>query len=386
MIAIQGGRVHTMSGGAIDGAVILIDQGKIVDVGTGLAIPSDVRVIDAKGKVITPGIIDAHCHAGIGEEGIGFEGRDYNEVTDPVTAHLRAIDAINPDEQGIKDALAGGITTICTGPGSANVIGGEMVVMKTCGTVVDRMVIKNPAGLKAAFGENPKRVYSEQKKSPVTRMATAAHMREAFVKAQNYLAKLERAKNDPEKVPERDLRMESLARVLRGELTLRAHAHRADDILTAIRIAEEFGVRIVIEHCTEGHKIADVLAEKGVPAIVGPTLTTRSKYELRDRSLATPGILVKAGVKTAIMTDHPVIPLFILPLAVGVAVREGLPKEEALKTITINAAEIIGVADRVGSIAKGKDADVVIWSGDPTETATKVEKVFVNGELVSERV
>lgn len=385
MIAIRGGRVHTMTGGVIDGAVILIDKGKILDVGTGIAIPSEASVIHAEDKVITPGLIDAHCHAGIGEEGIGFEGRDYNEVTDPVTAHLRAIDAINPEEQGLKDALAGGITTICTGPGSANVIGGEMVAMKTHGTIIDRMVIMNPAGLKAAFGENPKRVYSEQKKSPTTRMATAGHMREAFVKAQNYLAKLERAKNDPEKAPERDLRMESLARVLRGELTLRAHAHRADDILTAIRIAEEFGVRIVIEHCTEGHKVAEVLAEKGIPAIVGPTLTTRSKYELRERSLATPGILVKAGVKTAIMTDHPVIPLYLLPLEVGVAVREGLPKEEALKTITINAAEIIGVSDRVGSLARGKDADIVIWSGDPTETATKVEKVFVDGRLVAER-
>ncbi|HBE06900.1 MAG TPA: amidohydrolase, partial [Firmicutes bacterium] len=208
------------------------------------------------------------------------------------------------------------------------------------------------------------------------------HLREAFVKAQNYLNKMERAKNDPEKMPDRDLRMEAVIRVLKGEIPLRAHAHRADDILTAIRIAEEFGVKIVLEHCTEGHKIADIIAAKKIPAIVGPTLTTRSKYELKDRSLITPGVLAKAGVKIAIMTDHPVIPLHLLPIAVGVAVREGLPKEDALKTITINPAEIIGVADRVGSLEKGKDADIVIWSGDPTETATKCEKVIVNGELV----
>lgn len=385
MLVIKGGKIHTMAGEIIDGGMILIDGGKIVNVGKDLAVPEGARVISAGRKVITPGIIDAHCHAGIGEEGIGFEGRDYNEVTDPVTAHLRAIDAINPEDIGLKDALWGGITSICTGPGSANVIGGEMLVMKTYGQIIDRMIVKSPAGLKAAFGENPKRVYAEQKKSPVTRMATAGHMRDAFVKAQNYMAKQERAKNDPEKMPERDLRMESLARVLRGELPLRAHAHRADDILTAIRIAEEFHFKIVIEHCTEGHKIADVLAEKGVPAIVGPTLTTRSKYELKDRSLTTPGVLVRAGVKVALMTDHPVIPLYMLPIAVGIAVREGLPREEALKTVTINPAQILGVDNRLGSIEKGKDADIVIWSGDPTETSTKAEKVFVGGELVSSR-
>lgn len=385
MLVIKGGKIHTMAGEIIDGGMILIDGGKIVNVGKDLAVPEGARVISAGRKVITPGIIDAHCHAGIGEEGIGFEGRDYNEVTDPVTAHLRAIDAINPEDIGLKDALWGGITSICTGPGSANVIGGEMLVMKTYGQIIDRMIVKSPAGLKAAFGENPKRVYAEQKKSPVTRMATAGQMRDAFVKAQNYMAKQERAKNDPEKMPERDLRMESLARVLRGELPLRAHAHRADDILTAIRIAEEFHFKIVIEHCTEGHKIADVLAEKGVPAIVGPTLTTRSKYELKDRSLTTPGVLVRAGVKVALMTDHPVIPLYMLPIAVGIAVREGLPREEALKTVTINPAQILGVDNRLGSIEKGKDADIVIWSGDPTETSTKAEKVFVGGELVSSR-
>lgn len=385
MLVIKGGKIHTMAGEIIDGGMILIDGGKIVNVGKDLAVPEGARVISAGRKVITPGIIDAHCHAGIGEEGIGFEGRDYNEVTDPVTAHLRAIDAINPEDIGLKDALWGGITSICTGPGSANVIGGEMLVMKTYGQIIDRMIVKSPAGLKAAFGENPKRVYAEQKKSPVTRMATAGQMRDAFVKAQNYMAKQERAKNDPEKMPERDLRMESLARVLRGELPLRAHAHRADDILTAIRIAEEFHFKIVIEHCTEGHRIADVLAEKGVPAIVGPTLTTRSKYELKDRSLTTPGVLVRAGVKVALMTDHPVIPLYMLPIAVGIAVREGLPREEALKTVTINPAQILGVDNRLGSIEKGKDADIVIWSGDPTETSTKAEKVFVGGELVSSR-
>ncbi|AZR71985.1 amidohydrolase [Anoxybacter fermentans] len=383
MKAIVNGKVYTMAGAVLDQGTILIKDGKITAVGENIDIPSDAEIIDAKGKIVTPGFIDAHTHLGIGEEGIRWEGADYNEISNPVTPHLRAIDAINPEDEGFKDAVKGGITTVMTGPGSANVIGGENLVMKTYGRTVDEMVLRNPAGLKGAFGENPKRVYGTRMvpQSPVTRMATAALMRKALVDAQNYLNKLEQAEKEGKK-PERDLEKENLVRLLKKEIPLRAHAHRADDILTILRIAKEFDIEVTLEHCTEGHKIADIIAEAGVPAIVGPSLTSRAKYELKDRTFETPGILAKAGVKVALMTDHPVIPVHYLPICAGLAVRHGMPEMEALKAITINAAEILGVADRVGSIEVGKDADIVIFDGHPLETMTKVVKVFINGEEV----
>ncbi len=382
MIAIINGKIYTISGGIIEKGTVLIEDGKIRAVGKGLDVPRGARVFDAAGKVVTPGIIDAHTHLGIHEEGIGFEGRDYNEMTEPVTPYMRAIDGINPDEPGTRDALAGGVTTVISGPGSANVIGGESVAIKTYGRVIDRMVIRQPAGLKVAFGENPKRVYNELKKTPMTRMGIAALLRKTLVEGQNYLAKIERAKGDPEKMPERDLGMEAVARVLRREMPLRAHAHRADDMMTAIRIAEEFNVLLSLEHATEGHKIADELARRGIPAVVGPTLTSRTKFELRDKTFETPRILYEAGVKFALMTDHPVIPVQYLPLAAALAVREGLPEDAALRAITLSAAEIIGVADRIGSIEPGKDADLVIWSKLPLDPQARAEKVFVDGALV----
>lgn len=382
MIAIINGKIYTISGGIIEKGTVLIEDGKIRAVGKGLDAPRGARVFDAAGKVVTPGIIDAHTHLGIHEEGIGFEGRDYNEMTEPVTPYMRAIDGINPDEPGTRDALAGGVTTVISGPGSANVIGGESVAIKTYGRVIDRMVIRQPAGLKVAFGENPKRVYNELKKTPMTRMGIAALLRKTLVEGQNYLAKIERAKGDPEKMPERDLGMEAVARVLRREMPLRAHAHRADDMMTAIRIAEEFNVLLSLEHATEGHKIADELARRGIPAVVGPTLTSRTKFELRDKTFETPRILYEAGVKFALMTDHPVIPVQYLPLAAALAVREGLPEDAALRAITLSAAEIIGVADRIGSIEPGKDADLVIWSKLPLDPQARAEKVFVDGALV----
>lgn len=367
----------------LEKGTVLIENGKIAAVGTDVTIPAGVEVIDAAGKIVIPGIIDAHTHVGIGEEGIGWEGRDYNEVSDPSTPQLRAIDAINPEDEGFADAVKGGVTAVMTGPGSANVVGGENLVMKTYGRTVEDMIVLNPCGLKGAFGENPKRVYGTRNNPsyPGTRMATAAVLRETLVKAQNYLNKLEDARKEGKRV-ERDLQTESVARLLTKELPLRAHAHRADDILTILRIAKEFDIHVTLEHCTEGHKIADLIAESGVPAVVGPTMTARSKYELKDKSMETPAVLYQAGVKFAIMTDHPVIPVQYLPLAAGLAVRHGLPELEALKAITINAAEILGVADRIGSIEVGKDADIVVFDGHPLETMSHVEKVYINGEEV----
>ncbi len=384
MLAIRGGKVLTVTQGTVDEGTVLIEDGKIKAVGRDLEVPADAEVIDAGGKYVLPGFIDAHAHVAIWEEGHGWEGNDVNELTDPVTPHLRAVDAINPADEGLRDALSAGVTAIWSAPGSGNVIGGQGVVVRTAGRTVEEMVVKEPAGVKAAFGENPKRVYTERKKMPTTRMGIAAVMRTALVKAQNYMAKLERAGDDPEKRPERDLAMEALVKVLRREMPLRTHAHRADDILTALRIADEFGIDMTIEHCTEGHKIADILAEKGVKVVVGPTITARVKVELKDRTLKTPAVLARAGVQVSLMTDHPVIPIQYLPLIAGLAVREGMPEEEALRAITINAADICGVADRLGSLEAGKDADLVIYDGHPFETRSRALMTFVRGRLVYE--
>ena len=383
--AITNVRIKTVTGPEIRRGVVLIEDGMIAAVAENMTVPSEASIIQGKGWLLTPGMIDAHCHLGISEEGIGFEGEDYNEMTDPVTPHLRVIDGINPEEMGMWDAASNGITTVCLAPGSANVIGGQVAVVKTSGKVIDRMVVRFPAGLKVAFGENPKRIYHEQKRTPMTRMGTAALLREALVKALNYLHKLEEGENEPAKKPERDLRCEAMLPVIRGEMPLRAHAHRADDILTAIRIAEEFGVEICIEHCTEGHKIADILASKKIPAIVGPSLSSRVKYELRERTFATAGILAKAGVQVALMTDAPVVPIEYLPIVAGLAVRYGLPEEEAWRALTINPARILRIADRVGSIEAGKDADLVLWDGDPFDTRTWSRMVWIGGELIEDR-
>jgi len=383
MKAIVNGKIITMADKTIEKGVILIENGKITAVGSDLEVPTRAEVIDASNKIVFPGMIDAHTHLGIGEDGLGWEGRDYNEMTDPVTPHLRAIDAINPVEDGIVTARKNGITTVMSGPGSANVIGGESIAIKTIGTVVDDMIVKNPVGIKAAFGENPKRVYTDKKKLPTTRMATAALLRETLMKAEDYLIEKENKVANKETF-KRDIKNESLIRVLEKELPLKTHAHRADDIMTVLRIAKEFDINVTLEHCTEGHLVADKIAEAGVPAIVGPTLTGKVKVELKDRTFETPGVLAKAGVKVALMSDHPVVPTENLPIYAALSVKAGMDEEEALKAITINAAEILGIEDRVGSIKAGKDADIVIFDGHPLELKTKVVTVIINGNIVEE--
>lgn len=382
VLAITNAKVLTITNGTLCKGTVLVDGGKIVAAGgTDVPIPRGAQVIDAAGRMVTPGIIDAHAHVAIWEEGLGWEGDDVNEITDPLTPHVRALDAINPDEMGLRDAVAGGITTIWCAPGSANVIGGQGVTMKTYGTIMDEMVL-NALGLKAALGENPKRCYGSQKKMPMTRMGTAAVLREALVKAQNYMRKLEKAEKDADKAPERDIRLEPIVSVLRGEQYLRVHAHRADDIMTAIRISEEFGFKISIEHCTEGHKIADELARRDIPVVIGPTLGARSKIETRDKTFKTPGICAKAGVMVCLMTDHPVIPIQYLPLCAGFAVKEGMSEEDAWKALTINPAKLLGISDRLGSIEPGKDADIVIWDGHPMEVRASVFATLIDGKLV----
>lgn len=383
MLFIKNGNIFTMAGDIIENGSILIKDGKILEVGKDLVAPLDAEIIDAEGKMVLPGFIDAHCHIGMWEEGMGFEGSDGNEWVDPITPHLRAIDAINPMDLAFEEAHMGGVTTAVTGPGSANIVGGMFVALKTCGKRVDDMILKEPVAMKIAFGENPKRVYESQKKSPITRMATAAILRETLYKAKTYMEKQEQAKDDPSKMPEFDLKMEALTKVLKKEIPLKAHAHRADDIFTALRIAKEFDLDITLDHCTEGHLIADYLGEEGKGAIVGPTLSNRSKVELKNLTFETPKVLHEAGVKVAITTDSPVIPLHYLPICAGLAAKSGLDEMEALKAITINAAEIVGIDDRVGSIEVGKDADIGIFDGNPIKDIDcKTYATIINGKVV----
>ncbi|MDI3297990.1 MAG: amidohydrolase [Bacillota bacterium] len=386
VLAITGGRVVTVTGPTYERGTVLVREGRIVAVGPAddpaLAVPEGAQRIDASGRWVTPGFVDAHNHSGVHEEASGPAGSDANELTDPVTPQLRAIDAVNPEDEGIRDALRGGVTTLWVTPGSGNAIGGQGSTLHAFGRTVEEMLLEEFSGLKMALGENPKRVYGEQKRTPSTRMGTAYVIREAFVRAQEYMEKLERAQGDPEKRPPRDLKLEALARVLRGEVPVRNHCHRADDIRTALRLADEFGYRLVIDHGTESHKLADELARRDVPVAWGPATTSRSKVELRDRSLRTPRVLAEAGVRFAIMTDHPVIPVWLLRITAGLAVGEGLDEEVALRALTVVPAEITGVADRVGSLEAGKLADIVIWDGHPFEVRSHPERVLIEGRTV----
>jgi imidazolonepropionase-like amidohydrolase len=380
MLLIKNAKVLTMAGPDVERGCILIDDGKIVQVGEGLSAPQGTETLDAQGMWALPGFVDAHCHLGMWEDGMGFEGADGNEATDPVTPQMRAIDAINPVDPCFREAREAGVTTACTGPGSANVIGGQFAAVKTWGVRIDDMILREPLALKAALGENPKRTYSEQKKAPSTRMANAAIFREAMVAAQEYKRKL-----GGENPPDRSLKMEILVDALEGRLPVKIHAHRADDILTAIRISKEFGLNYSIEHCTEGYMMPEVLRRENVKVIVGPLLSERSKIELRNLTYEAPRILHEAGVKFALMTDHPVIPLQYLPVTAALAVREGLPERVALEAITVNAAEIAGIAGRVGSLAPGKDADIALFSGNPLDFRVKAQIVYINGKEVFRR-
>ncbi|MGE5613254.1 MAG: amidohydrolase [Bacillota bacterium] len=390
MLLVKNARILTMAGIEYQNGYIAADKGKITALGDDKQALKRIEhagpgeVIDAKGYYVLPGFVDAHCHVGMWEDSVGFEGDDGNETTDPVMPHLRAIDAVYHEDRAFAEAREAGVTTVVTGPGSANVVGGQFAALKTYGRSVEDMLIREPVAMKVAFGENPKTVYHERKQSPMTRMATAAILRESLIKAREYgrmLDEYERDKENNDK-PDYDMKMEALLRVLKGEIPVKAHAHRADDILTAIRVAKEFGLKITIEHCTEGHLITDILKEMNVSVITGPFLTDRSKIELRNQSAKAPGIISRAGIKTAIMTDHPCTPIQYLPLCAAVAVKEGMDEQEALKAITINAAEITGIDDRVGSLEPGKDADIIIMDGHPLELKSRVLYTIINGQVV----
>ena len=383
MLLIRNARLYTMEGpGLLEGGDVLIDSGKIVAVGVNLS-AGGAREIDARGAYVTPGFIDPHSHIGLWADGERDETGDGNEMTDPVTPQMRALDAVNPVDPCFAEACRAGVTTVATGPGSANVLGGQFLAMKTFGGSLKSMLVKEPLAMKAAFGENPKMVYGSGGKRPSTRMATAAVLREAFYEARAYMEK--RASADADKRPDFNLKKEALAMVLRRELPLKMHAHRADDILTAIRLAEEFNLRASVEHCTEGYLIADELRKANVGIILGPLLTDRGKPELKNLTMKAPAILHRAGVKFALMTDHGVIPEPYLPVEAGLCVREGLPEMEAMRAITIHAAEVLGLEERLGSLAPGKDADVVIFDGHPLETRTHASLVIVNGNIAYER-
>lgn len=366
-------------------ADILIENGKIKAIGKNLDYNKDDVVIDATGKEIYPGFVEAHCHLGLAQRaGQGKVGSDHNEGTDPVTPHLRGIDGIDPSDANFEAATKAGVTTVCTGPGSANVIGGTFLAMKTVGKCVDTMVIKNNVAMKCAFGENITNRYGS--KSISSRMTIAGVFRENLAKAKRYMMAIDAADGDELKYPAFDAKLHALLPVMRGEMPLKAHAHQANDIFTAIRIAEEFGVKLTLEHVTEGHLIAKELAEAGYPLAVGPSMTNASKFELRNKTWETPVALSKAGCHVCIITDSPVVGQENLPICAGFAIKAGMDKFEALKAITIYAAEHIGIQDRVGSLEVGKDADIVIANGSPFEIATTIEKVLIDGSIVYEQL
>ena len=380
---IRGGLVHDAVHRDACKADILLADGKIAAIGTDLTAPADAVIFDADGLDVFPGFVDAHTHIGLDGYGIGYEGCDYNEMNDIWTPQLRAIDGINPRDPSLADARRAGVTCVCTGPGSANVLGGTFLAMKTVGERVDNMIVRDPVAMKCAFGENPKRCYRD--KCDSTRMSTAAFLRGALMQARDYGARKQAANGDITKMPAYNQKLEALLPVLAREIPLKAHAHQANDIFTALRIAREFNLRLTLEHVTEGHLIADELAkEKDVPMAVGPSLTFASKFELQNKSWETPGVLANAGCHVSIITDNSVIPQQYLPLCAGMAVKAGMDPFDALKAITINPAEHIGVADRVGSLEVGKDADVVITNGCPFEVMTEVRAVFIDGVQVAE--
>lgn len=381
---IYNAEIHTMEGIPPFIGYVGFENGKITAVAEGepAEIPSDS--FDAEGQKLFPGFIDPHSHIGLIGDGMGIEGEDVNEDTDPVTPHLRTIDGINCFDRCFYDAAVSGVTTSVTGVGSSNPIGGDFVAVKNYGRCADEMLIRK-VGIKFALGENPKSTFSDKDSAPVTRMATAAIIREALFKAKRYLEEKNEAIENGDALPEFDIKSEALIPLFEHKLKAHFHCHRADDIITAVRISKEFGLDYVLVHCTEGHKIADILGKEKASALIGPVICDRGKPELAELTTANAGILNKNGVKTAICTDHPELPVQYLPTSAAYCVKAGLTREEAYKALTINAAEIIGISDRVGSIKIGKDADIAIFDGDPLEIMTKCTAVFINGRQLSER-
>lgn len=384
---IYNGKIHTMDRDIYyENGFVAIEKGKIISIGEmkvcQTPTPDD---IDAQGGHVFPGLIDAHCHLGVFGDGLGFEGDDGNESTDPCTPHLRAIDAINPLDRGFSEGRMAGVTTAVTGPGSANPISGQFAAIKTTGKWVDKMIVQAPISMKWAMGENPKYTYHDRHEAPVTRMGIASIIRENLALAQEYLEKLDRAEEDEEEErPDFDAKLEALVPVLRKEIPVHIHAHRADDILTGVRIAQEFDLNYVIVHGTEGHLVADILGELHCPVITGPSLGNRSKPELVNMTIETPAKLQESGVKVAICTDHPEIPLQYLTLCASLAVKGGMNPQEALKSITITPAEILGLSHRIGSLAVGKDADIVISTGHPLNFMSKITAVVIDGKRILE--
>ncbi len=382
MLLIKNGLIHDMVKKTPYKGEILVDGKKIVAIGTKVKAPKNAKVIDAKGLNVYPGFIDAHSHLGLDGYGMGFEGQDYNEMNDNLTPQLRAIDSFNPLDETVAQARKAGVTCVATGQGSSNAIGGTWIAVKTVGKCVDDMIVKNPIAMKCALGENPKRVY--QNKDNYARMSTVGHMRNMILKAKDYLARKEAANGDVTKMPGFDFKCEAMIPVLKREIPLKVHCHQANDILTAIRVAKEFDLKLTLEHVTEGHLIADELAKhKDIPMAVGPTLTHASKVELRNKSWTTPNVLNKKGCMVSIVTDAPVIPQQYLPLCASLAVQAGMDPYEALKAITINPAKHIGIEDRVGSLKVGKDADIIFYDGDPFDVSSKCVKVIIDGKEVN---
>lgn len=380
MLLIKNGHVKTMAGADLPrGSVLIGDDGKIAKVGARITAPKGCEVYDAKGALVTPGLVEAHCHIGLHNAAMRWEGADFNEKSDPVMPQLRAEDSIQPMDIQFEDAVKGGVTCVCTGPGSSNVVGGTFAVIKTTGRRVDDMIVKAPAAMKIAFGENPKNAFGQSKgRAPVTRMMVVGILRELLYKAKAYMEEKESGKP-----PKYDIKLEALIPVLKKEIPLKAHCHRADDIFSAIRVAKEFDVDLTLDHCTEGHLIAEEIAKEGYPALIGPTLHSRNKPEVKNKSFATPGVLDRAGMKVAIITDAPVIPLEFLPLCAGLAVAEGLDYEQGWKAVTRYPAEILGVSDRVGTLEPGKDGDLVVWTADPlTAVGARSALTVIGGNVV----
>jgi len=380
MIWIKGGNVHNAIEEEPFRADILIEDGKIAAIGEDLEVPQGTAVIDASGKEVYPGFVEAHAHIGLAGYGMGEIGSDQNEKTDIVTPHLRGIDGIKPMLPTLERAAKAGVTTICVGPGSANVIGGTFAAIKTVGRRVDDMLVRDNVAMKCAFGENPKRHYAGKKDS--SRMTTAAILREILFKTREYLRRKEAAGDDVSRYPSFDMKLEAMIPVLKGEIPLKAHAHTADDMFTALRIAKEFQVKLTLEHVTEGHLIVEELAMENVPLAVGPNMCNAPKVELRNMDSSTPGVLAAAGCQVSIITDSPVIRQEYLPLCAGLAVKAGMDPFQALQAITINPARHIGIEDRVGSLEVGKDADIVIADGNPFESMTTIELVLIDGKRI----